>query len=207
MRMATSLALALLLLASLFLPATVEAADRPRVLIAGFSSRVAKTDITMTDIDVPLSPMLTVARDELFEGLSGGERYTLLDLGNDVVRKRLDEPALLSALGQGSVPPELAPIADYIIYGSLTTLSNVKAQSGVLVFSGKDRTVYAELSLQVYDTQTGSVVFLTKADSRRKSELTYHAIVSRKDLGVEDAITQALLDAADNLAANVRAAI
>ena len=189
------------------LPLSVSAAGTPRLMVAGVSSRVEKTDITMIDIDVPIAQILGGARDVFKTELAGSPAYTLVDFDGEVTRMRLDEAAVLQSLGAGTVTPELAASADYIVYGYLATLSNVKAQSGALVFSGKDRTVYAELSLRVIDAHTGTVVFVTKADSRRKSELKYHAIVERDDLGVEDAVRQAVEDAAVNLAANVRAAI
>ena len=159
----------------------------------------------MTDIDAPIAGMLSEARTALFDELTDNHPpYEVVDFSKEVTRLRLDETAIMNALGNGTVDPALAPAADYIAYGYLTTLSNVKAQSGALGLSGKDKTVYAELSLRVIDTHTGNVVFVTKADSRRKAELTYHAIVHRNDIGVDDAIRQAIEDAACNLAANVR---
>ena len=71
----------------------------------------------------------------------------------------------------GDIVPELAGKADYYVFGYLTTLGKVKAQSGALGLSGRDKTVHAELSLRVMDAHTGAIVFVTKADSRRKAEL------------------------------------
>ena len=79
--------------------------------------------------------------------------------------------------------------------------------SGALGLSGRDRTVYAELSLRVMDAHTGAIVFVTKADSRRKAELSYNAIWQRHDSGEEDAIRAALEDAAINLAAQFKQAM
>lgn len=87
------------------------------------------------------------------------------------------------------------------------TLGKVKAQSGALGLSGRDQTVYAELSLRVMDAHTGAIVFVTKADSRRKAELSYNAIWQRHDSGEEDAIAAALGDAATNLAAQFKQAM
>ncbi|WP_337802226.1 hypothetical protein, partial [Mitsuokella jalaludinii] len=111
------------------------------------------------------------------------------------------------ALGAGEIVPELAGKADYYVFGYLTTLGSVKAQSGALGLSGRDKTVYAELSLRVMDAHTGAVVFVTKADSRRKAELSYNAVWHRHDSGEEDAIAAALEDAAVNLAAQFKQAM
>lgn len=147
---------------------TAEAAQ-PRVAIVGFTSRVHKTDLTLTDLKEPLPELLSVARDQL--------------------------------------TAELAGKADYYVFGYLTTLGKVKAQSGALGLSGRDKTVYAELSLRVMDAHTGAIVFVTKADSRRKAELSYNAIWQRHDSGEEDAIRAALEDAAINLAAQFKQAM
>ncbi|MDY6269575.1 MAG: hypothetical protein SPL39_11605 [Selenomonadaceae bacterium] len=206
MRPRAAALLIVLLLLPLWMPQAV-AAEQPRLMVAGFTSRVEKTDITMSDIDIPLASIVAGARDVLQTELAGSPAYTLVDFSSEVTRMRLDEAAVMQSLGTGTVDPALMASADYIVYGYLTTLSNVKAQSGALVFTGKDRTVYAELSLRVIDAKTGTVVFVTKADSRRKSELRYHAIAVRNDVGVEDAVRQAVEDAAVNLAAAVRAAV
>lgn len=179
----------------------------PRIAVAGFSSRIAKTDITMRDIPVQPEAMLPVIRHRLETELAGDDRFDLVDYEAEVTRARLDEAAVVSALGRGEIVPELADKADYLLYGYLTTLSNVKAQSGILGFSGRDKTVYAEISLRVVDARTGMLVFATTADSRRKSELSYHVIWRRDDRGVEAAIEQALDDAATNLAAQCKAAM
>ncbi|WP_294157717.1 hypothetical protein [uncultured Selenomonas sp.] len=194
------------LFALLVVPWTASA-EAPAILVAPFQARVEKTAITMSDIDTPIRAMLGDAQDTFFTELAGDPRYRVLDFTSETTRLRLDEAALMGSLGDGVVPPELTPAADYVACGYLTHLSNVKAQSGVLVLSGKDKTVYAELSLRIIDMHTGTVVFTTKADSRRKAELTYHVVVHRDDVGAEDAIRQAIEDAATNLAADVRAAI
>ncbi|WP_303298436.1 hypothetical protein [Mitsuokella multacida] len=163
----TALLLAALMIV-LFSSVTAEAAQ-PRVAIVGFTSRVHKTDLTLTDLKEPLPELLSVARDQL--------------------------------------TAELAGKADYYVFGYLTTLGKVKAQSGALGLSGRDKTVYAELSLRVMDAHTGAIVFVTKADSRRKAELSYNAIWQRHDSGEEDAIRAALEDAAVNLAAQFKQAM
>lgn len=204
------LAAVLLLLAAGLLaaaPAAEASSQLPRVAVIGFSSRVAKTDITMTDIAATPDEMLRVVRDRLETELAGNDRFDLFDYEAEVTRDRLDEAAVIAALGRGEIVPELQDKADYLVYGYLTELSNVKAQSGVLVFSGRDKTVHAELSLRVVDAHTGAVVFVTTADSRRKSELAYHAILQRHDYGAEDAVAQALDDAATNLAAQFKASM
>lgn len=196
--------LTLVLLLACALPAE---AALPRLAVVGFSSRIAKTDIAMRDIPVQPEAMLSVIRDRLEAELAGDDRFELVDYEDAVRRARLNEADVISALGRGEVVPEFADKADYLLYGYLTTLSNVKAQSGVLMFSGRDKTVYAEVSLRVVDARTGALVFVTTADSRRKSELSYRAIWRRDDRGVEEAIAQALDDAATNLAAQCKAAM
>ena len=185
----------------------VQAADRPVLTVAGFQSRVQKSDLTMTDIDVPVDGMLREASSVLQTELAGDSRFILKNFGQTAMRARMDETALQNALGSGQIVPQLGREADYVCYGYLTTLSNVKAQSGVLVFSGADKTVYAELSVRVLDTHTHTIVYAGKADSRRKAELRYHAILTRADSGADDAIRQAFSDAAVNLAAQLKAAM
>ena len=162
---------------------TAEAA-KPRVAIVGFTSRVQKT-----------------------AELAGEAKFDLYDFGAQATKARLDEAAFIDALGAGEIVPELAGKADYYVFGYLTTLGKVKAQSGALGLSGRDKTVYAELSLRVVDAHTGAVVFVTKADSRRKAELSYNAVWHRHDSGEEDAIAAALEDAAVNLAAQFKQAM
>lgn len=198
------LGLMLLLIFVCVLPAE---AALPRLAVVGFSSRIAKTDITMHDITMQPEAMLPLIRDRLETELAGDDRFDLVDYEAEVRRARLDEADVVSKLGRGEVVPELADKADYLLYGYLTTLSNVKAQSGLLMFAGRDKTVYAEVSLRVVDAHTGTLVFATTADSRRKSELSYHVIWRRDDRGVEEAIAQALDDAATNLAAQCKAAM
>ena len=168
---------------------TAEAAQ-PRVAIVGFTSRVHKTDLTLTDLK-----------------LAGEQEFSLYDFGEQTTMARCDEAAFVDALGEGTLAPELAGKADYYVFGYLTTLGKVKAQSGALGLSGRDKTVYAELSLRVMDAHTGAIVFVTKADSRRKAELSYNAIWQRHDSGEEDAIRAALEDAAVNLAAQFKQAM
>ncbi|WP_288807809.1 hypothetical protein [uncultured Mitsuokella sp.] len=185
---------------------TAEAA-KPRVAIVGFTSRVQKTDITLTDLKEPLPEILTVAREQLTAELAGEAKFDLYDFGAQSTKARCDEAAFVEALGAGDIVPELAGKADYYVFGYLTTLGKVKAQSGALGLSGRDKTVYAELSLRVMDAHTGAIVFVTKADSRRKAELAYNAVWQRHDSGEEDAIAAALEDAAVNLAAQFKQAM
>lgn len=197
-----------LLLAILLLPffagmgtGPVEAA-KPSVVIVGFASRVHQTDITLTDLQDPnaVGQILDAARDTLTAELTGSEAFDLYDFSPETTKARYDESRYVEMLGDGQMIPELQGKTDYVVFGYLTTLGNVKAQSGALGLSGSDKTVYAELSLRVMDTHTGKIVFVTKADSRRKAELSYHAIWQRRDNGEEDAIAAAVGDAAVNLA-------
>ena len=185
---------------------TAEAAE-PRVAIVGFTSRVQKTDITLTDLKEPLPEILTVAREQLTAELAGEAKFDLYDFGAQSTKARCDEAAFVEALGAGDIVPELAGKADYYVFGYLTTLGKVKAQSGALGLSGRDKTVHAELSLRVMDAHTGAIVFVTKADSRRKAELSYNAVWQRHDSGEEDAIAEAIEDAATNLAAQFKQAM
>lgn len=185
---------------------TAEAA-KPRVAIVGFTSRVQKTDITLTDLKEPLPEILTVAREQLTAELAGEAKFDLYDFGAQSTKARCDEAAFVEALGAGDIVPELAGKADYYVFGYLTTLGKVKAQSGALGLSGRDKTVHAELSLRVMDAHTGAIVFVTKADSRRKAELSYNAVWQRHDSGEEDAIAEAIEDAATNLAAQFKQAM
>lgn len=180
---------------------------KPRVAIVGFTSRVQKTDITLTDLKEPLPEILTVAREQLTAELAGEAKFDLYDFGAQSTKARCDEAAFVEALGAGDIVPELAGKADYYVFGYLTTLGKVKAQSGALGLSGRDKTVHAELSLRVMDAHTGAIVFVTKADSRRKAELSYNAVWHRHDSGEEDAIAAALEDAAVNLAAQFKQAM
>ena len=159
---------------------TAEAAQ-PRVAIVGFTSRVHKTDITLTDLKEPLDELLSVARDQLTAELAGEQKFALYDFGEQTTKARCDEAAFVDALGEGTIAPELAGKADYYVFGYLTTLGKVKAQSGALGLSGRDKTVYAELS--------------------------YNAIWQRHDSGETDAIAAALGDAATNLAAQFKQAM
>ena len=175
-------------------------AAKPRVAIVGFTSRVQKTDITLTDLKEPLDEQLTAE-------LAGEAKFDLYDFGAQSTKARCDEAAFVEALGAGDIVPELAGKADYYVFGYLTTLGKVKAQSGALGLSGRDKTVHAELYLRVMDAHTGAIVFVTKADSRRKAELSYNAVWQRHDSGEEDAIAEAIEDAATNLAAQFKQAM
>lgn len=150
---------------------------------------------------------MTVAREQLTAELAGEAKFDLYDFGAQSTKARCDEAAFVEALGAGDIVPELAGKADYYVFGYLTTLGKVKAQSGALGLSGRDKTVHAELSLRVMDAHTGAIVFVTKADSRRKAELSYNAVWHRHDSGEEDAIAAALEDAAVNLAAQFKQAM
>ena len=59
---------------------TAEAA-KPRVAVVGFTSRVHKTDITLTALKEPLPYLLTAARDQLTSELAGEEKFDLYDFG------------------------------------------------------------------------------------------------------------------------------
>ena len=192
---------------TVFFDSITAEASKPRVSIVCFTSRIHKTDITLTDLKEPLPELLSVARDQLTAELAGEQEFSLYDFGEQTTKARCDEAAFVDALGEGTIAPELAGKADYYVFGYLTTLGKVKAQSGALGLSGRDRTVYAELSLRVMDAHTGAIVFVTKADSRRKAELTYNTIRPRHDSGEEDAIRAALEDAAINLAAQFKQAM
>lgn len=184
-------------------------AAKPSVAIVGFASRVQKTDITLTDLQDPnaINQVLEAARDTLTAELTGSEAFDLYDFSPETTKARYDESQYVAMLGDGQMIPELQGRTDYVVFGYLTTLGSVKAQSGALGLSGKDKTIYAELSLRVMDTHTGKIVFVTKADSRRKAELSYHAIWQRHDNGEEDAIAAAVGDAAVNLADQFRKAM
>ena len=112
----------------------------------------------------------------------------------------MEEIRLFNDLGNGRIDPSLQKKADFLIYGYLTNISSIKAQSGALGLKGKDKTVDLELSMRVVDVHTGKVVFIATADARRKSELKYNAILTRNDSGEGDAVEAALSIAATNLA-------
>ena len=185
--------------------------ERYGVTVAMVNRRVTENrlaDIAGKTRNVPENcELLSVARDQLTAELAGEQKFALYDFGEQTTKARCDEAAFVDALGEGTIAPELAGKADYYVFGYLTTLGKVKAQSGALGLSGRDRTVYAELSLRVMDAHTGAIVFVTKADSRRKAELSYNAIWQRHDSGEEDAIRAALEDAAINLAAQFKQAM
>ena len=105
---------------------TAEAAQ-PRVAIVGFTSRVHKTDLTLTDLKEPLPELLSVARDQLTAELAGEQKFALYDFGEQTTKARCDEAAFVDALGAGEIVPELRGKADYYVFGYLTTLGKVKA--------------------------------------------------------------------------------
>lgn len=61
--------------------------------------------------------------------------------------------------------------------------------------------------MRVMDAHTGAIVFATTADSRRKSQLVYHAILQRNDTGQKDAVREAVNIAAQNLATQFKQAV
>lgn len=195
----------LLAVGGIVLPARGEAA--PAIMLAGFQSRVAKTAITMTDIDTTTQEMGQVVSETLFAELSGNPKYEFYDTSTTATRARMDETALINQLGNGQINPELEKLGDYVIFGFITNVSNVKAQSGALGVGGKDGTVHVEISMRVMDVHNGAIVFATTANSRRKSELKYNVIFQRRDNGLDDALNNALEIAAQNLAAQFLAAV
>ena len=139
--------------------------------------------------------------------LAGDPRYAFYDNDATIARARMDEAALINDLGQGRLIPSLQANADYLIFGYLTNLSEVKAQTGALGLNGKAKTVHLEISMRVMDAHTGAIVFATTADSRRKSQLVYHAILQRNDTGQKDAVREAVNIAAQNLATQFKQAV
>lgn len=178
----------------------VQAADRPVVMVVGFQNRVSKSKVTLTDFQMEPEEMLPGPRTTLEAELSLSPRIDVRTMDTDVIRARYDEVAIMEQLGKGEIIPELENEADYLIYGYLTNVSNVKSQAGTIGIGGKDKTAHVELSMRVIDAHTGRVVFVTTADSRRKSALNYHAIVHRNVSGTETAVSRALDIAAQNLA-------
>ena len=178
-----------------------EAADKPVVVIAGFSSRVANSNLKLTK-----DQLLPTVEERLTAMLSGNSKFDLYALDTDTSRARVDEVSMMNRLGEGEIVPELQNKVDYIIFGYLTNLSGVKAQSGALILGeGKDQTVHAELSMRVMDAHTGALVFVTTSSAKRKGELKYSAAVlaKRKDSGMDEAVAGALAEAADDLAGQV----
>ncbi len=191
---------------SLFLLGTVAQADDdvPTVMLAGVQSRVTASDVTLTQFHTDQRRILSLIDTMLSTELAGDSRYAFYDTDETIARARMDEAALIQQLGNGQMVPSLQADADYIIFGYLTNLSEVKAQTGALGLSGKDETVHLEISMRVMDARTGAIVFATTADSRRKSKLIYHAIVQRNDAGEADAIREAASIAVQNLAAQFK---
>lgn len=181
--------------------------EKPVVMLAGFESRVSSSKVTLTTLQVNQQELLNNFVDILSTELANDERYNFYDTDATVTRARMDETSLIHTLGDGQIVPSLQNQADYIVYGYLTNLSEIKAQIGALGLNGKDKTIHIELSMRVVDAHTGAVVFVTTADSRRKSQLTYHAILNRHDVGQENAVSEALNIAAQNLAGQFKAAI
>ena len=178
----------------------VQAADRPVVMVVGFQNRVSKSKVTLTDFQMEPEEMLPGPRTTLEAELSLSPRIDVRTMDTDVIRARYDEATIMEQLGKGEIIPELENEADYLIYGYLTNVSNIKSQSGTIGVGGKDKTAHVELSMRVIDAHTGQVVFVTTADSRRKSELNYHAVFHRNMAGTETAVSRALDIAAQNLA-------
>lgn len=182
-----------------------QAADRPAVVIAGFQSRVENSNLKISK-----EQFLPTVAEVMSTALTGNQKFDLYSQDTDTVRARLDEVSIMNNLGKGIVEPELQSRADYVIFGYLTNLSGVKAQSGVAILGGgKDQTVHAELSMRVVDAHTGAVVFATTSSARRKGELQYNAaiLLKRKDSGLEDAVAAALAAAAVDLAEQFKQAI
>ena len=173
---------------------------RPVVMFAGFQSRVSRSNVTLTKLSIDPDRIVSLFADKLTVLLANDPRYDFYDTDATTTRARMDETALMNSLGEGVIIPSLQNQADYIVYGYLTNSSQIKAQIGALGLNGKDKTIHLELSIRVMDAHTGAIVFTATADSRRKSELTYHAILTRNDQGVDDAINSALDIAAQNLA-------
>ena len=185
-----------LLISLSFMDPECQAAERkPVIILAGFESRVTCIDAHITE-----GNMLPVVRETLYEKLIDTGKYTIRDISDETQHIQMDEKKVRDELGEGRISPQLKKDAAFIIYGYLTHISNVKAQSGVLGIRGKDVTVSLELTLRVVDARTGVVVFAAKGDARRKSELKYNVILSRNDKGYEDAVENALRIAAVNLA-------
>lgn len=184
-----------------------QALAAPVVMLAGFQSRISKSAITMTDIDTSFQEMGQVVSEALYAELAGNPKFSIVDNDETASRARMDETALINQLGEGRINLELQKQADYIILGFITNVSNIRAQSGVLGVGGKDGTVHVEISMRVMDARSGALVFVTTANSRRKSELKYNVILHRKDNGLGDALNSALDIAAQNLAAQFLAAV
>lgn len=176
------------------------AAAKPVVMLAGFESRVTASPVTLTTLPMDQRQLLTAFADTLAAELANDGRYDFYDTDATTTQARLDEYTLVRQLGQGAVAPALQAKADYILYGYLTDLSEVKAQTALVGIGGRNKTIRVGVSLRVMDAHTGAIVYAATADSRRKSELVYHAIAQRHDAGQEDAVSQALSIAAQNLA-------
>ena len=191
-----------------FCGAAVQADEgAPVVMLAGFESRVTASDITLTHFDINQKELLSMINTAVSTELAGDPRYAFYDNDATIARARMDEAALINDLGQGRLIPSLQANADYLIFGYLTNLSEVKAQTGALGLNGKAKTVHLEISMRVMDAHTGAIVFATTADSRRKSQLVYHAILQRNDTGQKDAVREAVNIAAQNLATQFKQAV
>lgn len=178
--------------------------DVPSVMLAGFQSRVTASDVTLTQFHTDQRKILSLIDTMLSTEMAGDLRYAFYDTDETIARSRMDEATLMQQLGKGQLVLSLQRDADYIIFGYLTNLSEIKAQTGAMGLSGKDETVHLEISMRVMDAHTGAIVFATTADSRRKSKLIYHAIVQRNDIGEADAIREAASIAVQNLAAQFK---
>lgn len=193
----------LVLLGWLCLVASTPAyAAKPVVAIVGFQSRVSDTNVNIEQdemLGIPVGVLYTELNDPAFP-------FEVKDFSDATTQHRMEEIRLFNDLGNGRIDPALQKKADFLIYGYLTNISSIKAQSGALGLKGKDKTVDLELSMRVVDAHTGRVVFIATADSRRKSELKYNAILTRNDSGEDDAVQKALSIAATNLAAKFKKA-
>ena len=114
-------ALLLAVFMTVFFDSITAEAAQPRVAIVGFTSRVHKTDLTLTDLKEPLPELLSVARDQLTAELAGEQKFALYDFGEQTTKARCDEAAFVDALGAGEIVPELRGKADYYVFGYLTT--------------------------------------------------------------------------------------
>lgn len=185
--------------------ATAQAADRPVVVIAGFQSRVENSNLKVNK-----EQLLPTVEDTLTAALSGNPKFDLYSQDTDTTRARLDELSIMNDLGEGKIVPELQAKADYIIFGYLTNLSSVKAQSGVVILGdGKAQTVHAELSMRVMDAHTGKLVFVTTSSAKTEGELKYNAavLVKRRDRALDEAVERALAASAADLAEQFRQAL
>ena len=89
---------------------TAEAADKPVVVIAGFSSRVVNSNLKLTR-----DQLLPTVEERLTAMLSGNSKFDLYVLDADTTRARVDEVSMMNRLGEGEIVPELQKlVADNI---------------------------------------------------------------------------------------------